>query len=201
MARFTPSLNAKGIYTLRMPFPDIGTKVYRCVAIRSFQDYVDLGESLFDTVYGPYGLSEADLQADLEAGAHIVTLASTHEASILVPDTYIAKYPDLEYVEYSNIVLSASLGALPNDLSLGLLQEQIAGVISDVIGATPVVRIHTSSSSGVVSMAQHQINEAGRQASITNRLSDRAQRIQLQTEKAALEQRVRDLEELIENME
>lgn len=201
MANFTPPLNAKGIYSLQAPFPDIGDKVFQCVAIRSFKDYLDLGEGLFETVYAPLGLTQDDYARDEAAGAHVITLASTHESTILVPDSYIAKYPDLEYVQYNNIVLSASLGALPDDMSLELLQEQVAGVISDVLGVAPVVRLHTSGSSGVVTMAQHQINEAGRQAAITNRISDRARYQKALEEKTALEQRVRDLEDLIENLQ
>ena len=200
MAKFTPPLNARGIYTLAAPFPDITTKIYECTAIRSLRDYLDLGKSAWDEVYNPAGLLEADYAADTAAKANIVTLTSPNNETIHVPDTYITKYPDLEYVQYANIVVSASLGAVPDELDLSLMQAEIAGAISDVIGVEPVVRIHAYASAGVVSMAQHAINEASRTAAVTNRSTERARRIALQAELVAAQQRVTDLEDAIESM-
>lgn len=200
MAKITPSLNARGIYTLRTPFPDISNKIYECTAVRSFGDYIDLGKSAFDEVYAPLSIDLSVYEDDLADKANIVTLTSPNEPTIHVPDTFIEKYPDLEYVRYANVAISASLGAIPDELSLLLLQDQVAGVISDVIGVTPVVRIHAYASAGVVTMAQHAINEAARTAAVTNRTTDRARYIALATEKALLEQRVQDLEEALESL-
>lgn len=200
MSKFTPSLNAKGIYRLKAPFENISTKVYQCVAIRSFKDYLDKGESAFDLVYAPNTLSEAEYQADKKEGANIITLASDNEKTILVPDTYIEKYPDLEYVQYSNLVVAASLGPLPDEMSLELLKEQVAGVISDVIGVTPVVYIHASGSSGVITLAEHDIKETTRLAAVTNRDTDRARLIAANELIAKLQQQIIDLEDAIQAM-
>lgn len=197
MAIITPSMGAKGIYYLASPFPDITTKVYQCNAIRSFTDYLDLGQSAWDAVYNPNGLTEADFKSDQAAGAHIVTLTSDNGPTIQVPDTYITRYPDYEYVPYSNIVISAALGSVPDDMSLELLQQQVAGVISDTIGVTPIVRIHVVSSSGVVSMAQHELMEQARLASITNRMTDRARYLKVLAEKTALENQLTALQNAV----
>lgn len=197
MSRFTPSLNAAGIYTLRDPFPDIASKVYRCVAIRSFKDYLDLGQSAFDTVYAPAGLSQAVFDADAAEKANIVTLVSTGAPTILVPDTYITKYPDLEYVAYSSLVVSAALGPLPDEMNLDLLKQQIAGTISDVVGVEPIVRVHATGASGVISYAQHVTLETTRAAAISNRVSDRARLLEAQARIATLEQKIRDLEDAV----
>lgn len=199
-AKFTPPLHARGIYTLVTPFPDITSLIYECTAIRSFRDYLDLGKSAYDEVYVPAGLTAENYTDDLAANANIVTLTSPNNATIYVPDTYIQKYPDLEYVQYANIAVSASLGAIPDDLDLSLMKTQIAGIISDVIGVTPVVRLHAYASAGVVTMAQHALNEASRQAAITNRTTDRARVIALLAEKAALQQRIVDLEDAINSL-
>jgi hypothetical protein len=161
---------------------------------------VDLGESAFDKVYAPNGLTQEDYDTDAAQQANIITLASADHPTLLVPDTYITKYPDLEWVEYSNVVVSAALGAIPDTLDLSLLQSQIAGVVSDVIGVTPVVRIHAYADAGVVTYAQHDINEMARQASITNRTTDRARYLAALAEKTALEARIVDLEDAIASM-
>lgn len=197
MSRVTPSLHARGIYTLTSPFPNITALIYECTAIRSFKDYLDLGESAYEKVYLPAGLTTVEYQNDLAVGANIVTLSSRLSPTILVPDTYIAKYPDLEYVEYSNVLVSAALGAIPDALDLTLLQTQIAGAVSDVIGVTPVVKVHAYGSTGVVTLAQHEINELAREAAIINRTTDRARVIALQAQKAVLEQHIIDLEDAI----
>ena len=199
MAKFTPPLNARGIYTLRTPFPAITTKIYECTAIRSFRDYLDLGKSAYEEIYLPLAIDESEYLADLEQGANIVTLSSPNNPTIYVPDTFITKYPDLEYVQYANIVVSAALGAVPDELDLSLMQEQIAGVISDVIGVTPIVRIHAYESGGVVTLAQHVINELARNAAVTNRTTDRARYLAALAEKTALQERLASVEEALES--
>lgn len=198
MPKFTPPLGARGIYTLRTPFPNITTKIYQCSAIRSFRDYLDLGKSAYEEIYLPLAIDEADYLADLAAGANIVTLISPNNPTVYVPDTFITKYPDLEYVQYANIVVSAALGAVPDELDLSLMQEQVAGVISDVIGVTPIVRIHAYESGGVVTRAQHEINELARNAAVTNRVTDRARYLAIVEERAALQARLVDLEDALE---
>lgn len=197
MPRFTPPLHAKGIYHLTDSFPDISTSVYECVAIRSFKDYLDLGQSPLELVYLPNGLTDEDYQRDKALNANILTLSSNLKPTLLVPDTCLVKYPDLEYVNYSNLIVSAALGALPDGLSLELLKEQLAAVISDVIGVLPVVNVGAYGSDGVVSMAQHQLNEQARTAAITNRSTDRARLIEAQGRIVILEQRINDLQDLI----
>lgn len=199
MARYTPPLKAKGIYTLSSPFPDVTTKVYQCIAIRSFQDYLDLGQDLLAAVYTPNGLNQSDYDNDLAEGACIVTLTSDTDPMILVPDTYIQKYPDLEYVPYHTLVLSAALGPLPDSLSLELLKTQVAGIISDVIGVTPVVNIHATGATGVVTVAQHAINEQTRNSAVSNRITDRAKLIAANALILSLQSHISSLEDAIIN--
>ena len=199
MSRFTPPLKAKGIYTLASPFPDITTKVYECIAIRSLKDYSDLGEDVLALVYTPNGLVQTDLDNDQAEGACIVTLVSETGATIQVPDTYITKYPDLEYVPYHTLVVSAMLGPLPDSLSLDLLKSQIAGVISDFIGVTPTVTVHATGAADVVSVAQHDINEISRNAAVSDRLTDRAKLLAANAMISSLQSRINSLEDAILN--
>ena len=169
----TPPLHRAGRYTLRLPWSaDPGT-VYSCMAIRTMDDCEKLGVDVFKTYYEPMGLLVADYNPDKTAKANIITLMSD-TGVIYVPDSYIESYPDMTEFTYNHVVLSISLGAVPDYLDVTFLNNQLAATVSDVIGITPTVNVHVAASSGSVTAAQHEIAEAARVAAITNRVTDRA---------------------------
>jgi len=201
MARNTPPLHAKGVYTLRTPWTTVGDAIYECIAIRSFADFVDRGQNVFQTYYASKGLTQADYETDLAAGAHIVTLQSETSAIIFVPDTYIDKFPDLTGVEYKRIVFSVLMGPLPDTVDLTHAKTVLGDAASDVTGVVCEVTEHVAPWAGVVSADQHATLEAARQAAITNRTIDRATVLQQQEVIDAQAQRITDLEAIIMNLQ
>lgn len=201
MARNTPPLHAKGVYTLRAPWTTVGDAIYECIAIRSFADFVDRGQNVFQTYYAPKGLDQSVYQADLDAGAHIVTLQSETSAIIFVPDTYIDKFPDLTGVEYKRIVLSVLLGPMPDTVDLTHAKTVLGDAASDVTGVVAQVTEHVAPWAGVVSADQHATLEAARQAAINNRTIDRATVLQQQEVINAQAQRISDLEAIIQQLQ
>lgn len=197
MARNTPPLHAKGVYTLLAPWTTVGDAIYECIAVRSFADFVEKGQNVFQMFYAPKGLDQSVYQADLEAGAHIVTLQSQTSALIFVPDTYISKFPDLTGVEYKRIVLSVLLGPLPDDVDLTHAKTVLGDAASDITGVVAQVTEHVAPYAGVVSADQHATLEVARQAAITNRSIDRATVIQQQAVIDAQAARIADLEAII----
>ena len=155
MARNTPSLHAKGIYSLRTPWSTLGDTLYECIAIRSFEDFVNRGEDVFTKYYAPRNVPEEQYLADKAEGAHIVTLQSAVSAVIHVPDTFIEKFPDLSGVPYKRIVGSVLVGPLPDDVDLVHLKASLASVASDITGVDAVVEILAAPYAGVVTAEQH----------------------------------------------
>lgn len=186
MAFKTPPLHAKGFYTVASPFQVVANTLYECMAIRAFPDLVDLGVDIFNTYYNPLGLTQQNFEDDQKAGANIITLIADSQPVIYIPDSYILSYPDMSNVAYSNIILSLDLGVVPDTLDLTFLQNQLSGVASDVVGVTPTVTVHVGMSTGAVTQEQADAMEAARQATITNRTSDRAKVIELQNQLDAL---------------
>jgi len=180
MASKTPSLHAKGAFSLSAPWSLPANVIFECIAIRSFQDFVDKGEDVFTKVYAPKGLDRSVYEADKAAGAKIITLYSNSEALVVVPDTYIASYPSMDTVAYSAVILSIALGAIPDGLDLTFVKEQIKGTVLESLGVTAAVVEHIQPSTGVITSDQHQVLETARQAKITNRTTDRAEKIRLQ---------------------
>lgn len=200
MARNTPPMHAKGVYTLLAPWTTVGDAIYECIAIRDFDDFINRGENVYERFYAPKGLDQATYQADLQAGAHIVTLQSETSAMIFVPDTYIEKFPDFSGVRYKRIVLSIMLGPLPDDVDLTHLKATIGQAASDVTGVVATVNEHVAPYAGVVTPDQHAVLEVGRQAAVTNRTIDRARVVEQKGVIDAQAQRIRALESTIINL-
>lgn len=199
MALKTPPLHARGLYQLAAPWSLTAGKVYECVAIRDFADFVEKGRDPFTLYYNPRGLSQAVYEADKAAGANIITLVCDDEPVIYVPDTYILAYPNMGNVAYNNVVLSINLGAVPDFLDLEFLKDQIVGVVTDVIGVTGEVKEHIAPSTGVVTQEEHDVAEVARQAAIANRTTDRAKLIEAQITIDALRVAVANLEAIVKH--
>jgi len=198
MARMTPPLLTKGRYTLVSPFVAEGTVLYTCTALRTFAECEVAGEDVLTDVYLKYNLSQTEYNRDLAKGALLVTLMSETQPPIFVPDTYIESYPNLSDVTYNHIVLTASLGAVPDFLNLEFLKAQMRSLISDVIGLEPTVQVARAISSGIITPEQHEAMEVGRQSAIKLRTTDRANAIVLQKKCTRLEEQNKILVELLQ---
>lgn len=176
----TPPMHAKGVYQLLAPWSVTAGVIYECIAIRTFNDFVSKGEDVYERVYLPLGLAQSVCEADRAAGVKIVTLYSDSQPLVVVPDSYIAAYPSLNTVAYNAVVISLSLGAIPDGLDLSFLKNQLSETVLGVLGATPDIHEHVLPSSGAITAEQHAVLETARQAAITHRTTDRARVLEQQ---------------------
>lgn len=190
MASPIPPIGTRGRYTLYSPWTASSATVYTCAAIRRFVDIENLGTDVFDTYYGASGLERTDYERDRRNNEVIITLVSETTAPIYVPSSYIAAYPDLSHRNYHHVVLSASLGPLPDYIDLTFVRDQVASAVSDVVGQEATVNLAVAPMQGTVSPEEHETLEAARQAAIQNRTTDRARLIEAQTTVTQLEQRL-----------
>lgn len=197
MARKTPPLRAKGLYEVRSPFTLLTSSVYECIAVRSFDDFVQRGDDVFARFYQPVGLTESQYRTDRAENAHIVTLRSQTSALVFVPDTYIEKMPDMSGIEYKRIAISALLGPIPDEVDLTHLKSSIADLVSDITGVVSEVTEHAIPHSGAITLEQHETLEIAREAAINNRTTDRARLLEQQEIIDAQRQRIADLEQLL----
>lgn len=175
MANLTPPLHAKGLYTLSSPWQLPPGVVYECIAIRSFNDFVDKGVDVVSKVYTPVGLTSAEADADREAGANIITLVSGTRPMVFVPDSYIESFPALDGVPFSQTILSVSLGAIPDDFNLMHVQQEVSAAVTAALGITPIVKISRAPSTNYVTPEQRELWDVGREAAVTNRDTPEAQ--------------------------
>lgn len=200
MARLTPPLNATGRFTVAAPFDTVvfETVAYQAIALRRFTDIVELGEDVYDKYYAPFGLTEAQFKQDERASVVLVSLMNPSGEIAYVPDSYILSYPNQGDVKYQHVVLSVSLGPLPDYLPLDFAMSQLSSIASDTIGVNAVVKQHVAPTVGTVTPDQHELLEVARTARITNRKTDRARALEAVNQVAILQQRIAALETIIE---
>lgn len=200
MALNVPPIGTRGIYSLKAPFATVPNTLYVCAAIRYYKDILNQGVDVYRRYYQPYEIPETQYQKDLAAGVVLVSLTSDTENPIYVPSSYIASFPNQNNVNYHHVVLSLSLGALPEGMDLTFLKDQLAGVTSDVIGVAPTVYENISATTNTITPDEHDAITIAREAAIANRTTDYAKVLELQRQKVELEQRCQILEDiLIEN--
>ena len=186
LPRHTPTLGATGLYVLSSPWVATATKVYTCKAIRLFQDLDLRGIDPLTLAYTPYGGTEANLKEDREAGAAIISLIADDGTTIFVPDTRIVSYPNQGTYSYKHVILSISLGAVSDSMSLDWLSTKLKEDVTGVLGIDPEIHIHQMEVTETLSNEEYDRLEASRAAKITSQVTYASQIASLQKTNAAL---------------
>lgn len=198
MAIRTPPIYATGKWQVKQPFSVESNTIYVCKAIRSLDDVEARGIDAYATFYEPYGISRSDYDDDVMQVANIVTLMSSTAATLYIPDTYILSFPDTTTMPYSHTVLSISLGAVPDTLSLDDTRQKIEDLVLSSLGIESRIFTHVS---GVISegvdFVTHRSLENQRLARIENNTSSYGQLVAKDAEIEALRERIRALEEIL----
>lgn len=197
----TPPLNTVGRYTLAPPWSTASTVIYTCEAIRSFDDIGKLGKDVYKTYYEPMGVVEGaningspfSFATEKAKDPFIITLIGNDNSVIYIPDTFILSYPQSGEYKYSHMVLSISLGALPDYLDLSVVKTAVMNAAAQTSGITPVVTEHKIPARDNPTTSQHDLLEATRLAAISTLETDAAKVLRLEQEKILLNQKINSL--------
>lgn len=200
MARLTPQPGLKGAFLLREPFSTSPDLEYTVTAVRSFAEIRARNSDPLLLVYEPVKLTDVEMQADIAEGAAIVVLATRTGELTYVPDTYIRSYPYMGSIPYSHLIVSASLGMIPDDLDTTLIQQVVASAISDYIGVEPTVFVTRGEVNDTISEERHVQLTISRDAAVKNRETDRAVALRTATELAAANARIAEQDLLIQEL-
>lgn len=201
MPSIIPTLGMKGRYSLKEPWSAAPDTIYTCSAIRYFVDIENLGKDVYEQYYQPMDVEKSVFEDDRRNQVAIITLTSDTRAPIYVPSSYITAIPDLSHRNYHHVVLSASLGPLPDYIDLAFLQDQVSAVVSDTIGLEPDVHLSVAPMTDTVSPEQHEILETARAAAIENRTTSHAKVLELERTRSQLEQRLAIMEQILRDNE
>ena len=194
MAYLVPTVGLAGVYTLKTPFVADTTQQWTCVSIRTIVELKASGVDVLATYYTPNGLDEDKYNEDVTNGVSIITILSQSDSVVRFPNSYLLSFPDSSSVPYSHIILSCSLGAIPDALDLTFLKQQVASIVSDTIGVEPTVKEHVAAMSGTVTIAQDKQLTAIREAAIKNRTTDRAKYLAQLAINTSLQEQIQALE-------
>lgn len=201
MARLTPPVGAKGLFTLRLPFEANPTTVYQVSSQRSFADLINRNIDPIALAYTPAGLGDAEYQADLAEGAFIITLLSDSQKAMYVPDTYIDSYPNMAIVPHSHVVAVVSCGILPDTYDTTRLEAAISKAVSDDTGVESTVSIAVVPTTDAITQEQYAANLNARLAAIKNRSTDYADKLVLQTQLESASNQTAEMVLLIEQLQ
>lgn len=176
--KFTPLMYARGKYELKYPWVANASKVYTCIAIRSFEDIYTQGEDVFKVYYSSrvqegQTINGSVFKFDDEAKKlpNIITLRSEDNEIIFVPDTFIISYPNTTLVPYSNVVLGVGLGPLPDELSLSGIQGLLKDNVLKYYGITTEIEIMRLPTTTNPTPEQHEQMEQNRLGAVTANVS------------------------------
>ncbi len=149
MAKMTPPLNAEGRFVVTTPYTLNSNILYKCIAIREFDDIEQKGENVYERYYEAYGRVDGQdgfsFSNEVALQAEIVTLKGQDGSYVYVPTTYITSYPDLSEIKYHHVILSVSLGPLPETFDTAAVVTQVRNAAMAVTGVeSPTVLVHAA---------------------------------------------------------
>lgn len=177
---------ARGFYEVAAPFTLKPGMIYTNEAIRSFPDFLKMGIDPYTTFYTPVGLENGSsvdgiifqYRDEVAVQANIITLLGSDGVPVYVPDTYILSYPNMPNQPYSTIILSMSIGPVPDTMNLNSLKASIANLVHQAVGVTTVVNENRAPTPDQPSNDEANSLESARTAAITLIETDLSQKLE-----------------------
>lgn len=152
-----PPIGSKGKFSFQSPF-DTGTKKdteYTVYSIRSIRELIDSGEDPLKYIYKNVGLSETEMNQDLEDNIPIVVLSSGTNSYVYVPANRISALPDVSGVKYQQKMLAINIGHLPLDYSLDIVKETVKEAVLEMTGIESTVQAIDTSAIKYITADEH----------------------------------------------
>lgn len=191
-------LFSRGKWVVNAPFAVSADTVYTCTANRSFREMESEGDSVFNLVYQPRGLTQLQCETDRVNSVTIVVLESEGNPSLLIPTSYIQSYPTAVLEGFSRIVLAVEIGLLSDKVPLEYLKANLQQVVADVIGVENAkVELFTAPYRGVITPEQAELIEQNRQALVKSGTNHYSENKRLADQLALANAKVQRLEQII----
>lgn len=192
-----PPIGASGKFEFKDPFSSQMKKdqEYKVTAIRSLKEILDSGEDPLEHIYKPVGLSQTDLNKDLEDNVPMVVLSSGSSNYTYIPANKLASLPNIIGVKYQQKMLAINIGYLPLDYNLDLAKETIKETVLEVLGIESTTEAISTSAIKYVEKDEHEKFMKLIDGKKTNNMSYRTKyKILLETHNKVL-QKLKELEE------
>lgn len=141
MSLISPEYGVTGRFVLKAPFSLNAAILYTVIAKRSFADCERRG----DDVYRKYYLDSAGIADGVNGfsfdteranGVQIITLQGQDGSFYWVPSSYIASWPTVSEVNYHQLILTCSLGALPENFEFQNVIDELQDTVRGLTGVS-----------------------------------------------------------------
>lgn len=170
---YKPSIGDSGLFKLKEPYDVLVTagSLYTCQSVRTINDFIASGESVYEKFYSPLNLSSDEFQQDVADNVCIVGLQAGTGEWIFVPNSFIVGAPSSNGVKYIPVVLGISLGAIPDAFNLESLIQQFKDIVIDTLGVQSEVKGVVVGSPKWFTNTEHELIEVARKEKVSTSTS------------------------------
>ncbi len=170
---YKPNQGDAGFFNLKAPFSGLinPDSLYTCQSVRSINDYIASGESVYDKYYAPLKISDDEYQQDIADNVCIVGLQAGIGEWVYVPTSYILTAPINNGVKYIPVVMGISLGPIPDDYNLEAIKQQMLDIALNTFGVEAEVKGAVVGSPKWLTNEEHELLEVARREKITGSTS------------------------------
>lgn len=170
---YKPNIGDSGFFKLKTPFDVLVTDktLYTCQSIRTINDFISSGESVYEKFYSPLKIPVEQYQQDLVDNVFITGLQAGTGEWVFVPSSFIESAPNNNGVKYIPVVVGVSLGAIQDTFNLEAIIAQFKDIVITTLGITPEVKGVVVGSPKWLSNEEHEMVEAARKEKISTSTS------------------------------
>lgn len=148
MSNITPKIGTKGIFVLKSPWLTNPGEHYTLAEIKTLDQLSMSGVDPKNSIYGKMNLIDGangfSWAEEVAKEPKIIVLIGTRGNKIVVPDTYIAEYPDISAVEYQRYLVSIDLGIFPTTEDFSELSGDLAALAATRTGLSATSTPYTT---------------------------------------------------------
>ncbi len=170
---YKPSIGDSGFFKLKAPYSVLvaDETLYTCQSIRTINDFIAAGESVYEKFYLPLSVSVDQYQQDLVDNVYITGLQAGTGEWVFVPSSFIEAAPNSNGVKYIPVVVGISLGAIQDAFNLEAIIAQFKDIVINTLGVTPEVKGVVVGSAKWMTNEEHELLEAARKEKISTSTS------------------------------
>lgn len=170
---YKPSIGDSGFFKLKAPYSVLvaDETLYTCQSIRTINDFIAAGESVYEKFYLPLSVSVDQYQQDLVDNVYITGLQAGTGEWVFVPSSFIEAAPSSNGVKYIPVVVGISLGAIQDAFNLEAIIAQFKDIVINTLGVTPEVKGVVVGSAKWMTNEEHELLEAARKEKISTSTS------------------------------
>lgn len=197
-----PAIGAAGRFEAIAPFSTVvnPNTFYTVEATRTIPEMQGLKIKIYERVFKPIGLSEADyptvLEKAISENAVVVSLIPRSGPPVYVLTTYLKSFPLVDGYSYERMCIVTDCGALPPEMkdNLVLAMQHFDTYIKAHFGVEGKSTLGTVPVIGYVSKNEHDVFETTRKNTITDDSNDLSRIRDLEAALVARDEYIKDLE-------